>query len=66
MSEGLIVHCCDYSSQPSIHIKCCDVWSTPEWGPRSGMTDIEGVYKADSGHYYTFDNNKVTCKDCLK
>ena len=74
-----VVHSSDYASQPDIHIRCSDKWTTPAWGPEAETaTGIEGVYRADDGGLYTFEDrayvdeesgltvpSKVTCPACI-
>lgn len=61
-----LIHYCDWSSQPDIHIMCDGTWSQPMWGPEGeNPIGAEGVYKTDSGHLYTFTIEKVTCPTCV-
>jgi hypothetical protein len=64
MSE--IIHLCNYASQPSIQIACDGSWTEPAWDERSGLTDIEGVYRSDDNRLYTFVEEKTTCPHCIK
>jgi hypothetical protein len=58
------VHLSDYASQPDVRILCDGSWTTPAWGPTSGMTETEGVYESDDNRLYTFDKDKTTCPKC--
>jgi hypothetical protein len=70
MRTAPIIHSSDYAQQPDIHIRCSGAWTEPAWGsPAETATGIEGVYKADNGDWYTFDDRpgpdfKVTCPKC--
>jgi len=77
MNNNKLVHNCDESSQPDIHILCSNKWTTPSWN--NPNTNEEGVYIDDEGDFYTFNDldyydhetksivrTKVTCQDCLK
>ncbi len=57
------VHYCDYSAQPSIRIFCTQTYGTPAWDVEE--TSISCVYMLGNKEYYTFDENKATCKKCL-
>jgi len=56
-----LVHNSDWASQPNIHIRCDDRWTTPAWVDplRSG------VYLDDDGKLYTFEAELTTCPACL-
>jgi hypothetical protein len=71
-----VIHSCDWSSQPDIHIRCSGKWTTPAWS--NSETEREGVYRDEEGDFYTFDDveyeddvtgevvpAKVTCETCL-
>lgn len=62
MSEKAI-HICDWASQPDIRIRCSQVMTTPAW---TNAKVREGVFRADNGDVYTFEDSKVTCPDCLR
>lgn len=70
-----LVHSCDWASQPDIHIRCSDRWTTPAWTQPEGLP--EGVHLDESGSLYTFADKawmdpdsgavlptKVTCPRC--
>ena len=64
----LTVHHCDWSSQPDLHIHCDDSWTTPLWGTPSAMQaalERREIFVTEDDRYYTFDDDKVTCKACL-
>lgn len=63
-----VVHMVDYASQPDIQFRCDETWDTPCWkqlGERD-TAKLNGVYKADGGRYYTFEEDKITCPKCRK
>lgn len=57
----MIIHKCDYASQPDIKIKCTGEWTQPAWV----KNEIENIYLVDNGNYYTFDEELVTCQECM-
>jgi hypothetical protein len=61
----MVIHLCDYASQPSIQISCDQTWTTPKWGPSGGKTSTEGVYETDDDRLYTFERSKATCPLCI-
>jgi hypothetical protein len=66
MSDGLI-HYCGYSSQPDIRICCDNSWTTPAWAKEGNPEPPEkDVHLADDMRFYTFDENRVTCKTCKR
>lgn len=65
-----IIHLCDWAGQPHIHILCDNRWTTPAWIEHY-VSEMDlgipgGPYLDDDGHFYDFDESKVTCSDCLK
>jgi hypothetical protein len=66
-----IVHLCDWSGQPDIHLLCNDTWTQPAWTLPACGEDYDDskppkrVYPAESGAWYTFDEDCVTCPACL-
>lgn len=63
--QKLIIHLCDWSSQPDIHIYCDDSWTGPAWGPIEKIIIQPGVYLSDDDRLYCFDAKLVSCKACL-
>jgi hypothetical protein len=59
-----LIHLSNYSDNRSIQIYCDGSYTEPKWGPKSGLTDVEGVYESDDERLYTFDRSKVTCPKC--
>ena len=63
-----LVHWSDWAQQPDIRIACDQSYTTPKWGPRSGLTDVANVYEADDGRLYTFTGGMreglATCPRC--
>lgn len=59
---GELVHWCDWSGQPDIHIACDGTWTTPD------MLDIAAFepFHARSGHRYAFEVARVTCPKCIE
>lgn len=55
-----LVHWCDWSGQPALHIACDGTWTTPE------TLDIAAFepFRAASGHLYAFAHEHVTCPMC--
>lgn len=53
------VYHCAWASQPDLRLNVDgeEVWTTPAWDQPGGLP--EGVFSAESGHYYTFDREKV-------
>lgn len=60
----MIIHYCDYASQPDIRIFCDQSWTRPAWNDAS--TSIENVYKTEDNRVYTFNLLLTTCLDCAK
>lgn len=58
-----LVHAVSYASQPDIQIRCTKVATTPKWG--GAKTEQSSVYLAENGDRYTFDEDLVTCLQCL-
>jgi len=61
------VHVSLWSAQPDILIACDHSWTTPAWGQRTADESAlfaRGVYKADDGRFYTFDEAETTCSTC--
>ena len=61
----MLIHICDYASQPDIRIFCTQTWTTPKWPIGDAETAVPGLYLADNGMYYSFDLQLANCKDCL-
>lgn len=62
---SLLVHFCDYSSQPDVHLICEDDWTIPSWRVPP-LVLPEYVYEADCRKLYTFEKELVNCNVCLK
>lgn len=59
---NMVIHLCDYASQPYIRIKCSSKWTGPAWRATS---EIEGVHFDEDGELYTFDEELVSCPRCI-
>ena len=68
MMRNKVVHAVDYASQPDLQIRCDGTWTTPHGNNfRSGPRLFPvGVYEASNEYLYTFDENKVTCVECIQ
>lgn len=60
-AEPEVVHYCDWSGQPDIHIACDNRSTTPAWGQPLGSP---GPYRDADGKLYAFDADDVTCLAC--
>lgn len=60
-TEPEVVHYCDWSGQPDIHIACDNRSTTPAWGQPLGSP---GPYRDADGKLYAFDADAVTCLAC--
>ncbi len=59
-----MIHLCREAYQPDVKLKCKPYWDTPKWN--SPVQFPEGVHLTERLEWYTFDLDKVTCKECLK
>jgi hypothetical protein len=59
----MLIHLCDYASQPDIHLVCTNTWTIPKWCPDPNAPDT-GVYESDEGLLYTFEKSLVSCPEC--
>lgn len=64
-----VIHYCNESSQPYVHLVCTDEWTTPAWSSTAD-TDCypfrNSVHYAEAGRLYAFDPAMVTCPECRK
>lgn len=56
------IHLCDWASQPDLRIRCSQAMTTPAW---KNVNVSPGVFRADNGDVYTFEDSKATCPACL-
>jgi hypothetical protein len=63
-----VIHAVDYASQPDLQIRCDGAWTTPHGNNfKSEPKPFPvGVYEASSEYLYTFDEEKVTCAECIR
>jgi hypothetical protein len=62
------VHYVAWAQQPDIQIYCDNAWTTPGWGEPLDVLGGEGpVWVTDEtpARSYTFDEECVTCPQCL-
>ncbi|MCF1193355.1 hypothetical protein LRR18_17330, partial [Mangrovimonas sp. AS39] len=62
-----IVHGTGWCGQPEITILCSNASTTPAYiSQEGGYLGMEDIYLADNSNLYTFNEELITCKECLE
>lgn len=68
-----LIHYADWAQQPDVHLLCCDIYGVPSWGQSAPLpidVYVLDFHRKEDGKQdqalYSFDEDKVTCEECLR